>query len=109
MSAIRAINLKPIQDDRYHCLRVSGLVRQLRQDVQLFGFSISSTDLDGDIAGSPLVMGQPSRRECAVAKLVNDAVAVLETVVDVNRMVAVVFVVFNVFDILDIVALEGGG
>lgn len=109
MSAIRAINLKPIQDNRDHCLRVSGLVRQLGQDVQLFCFSISSTDLDGDIAGSPLVMGQPSRRECAVAKLVNDAVAVLETVVDVNRMVAVSFVVFNVFDILDIVVLEGGG
>lgn len=44
-----------------------------------------------------------------MTKLVNDAVAVLETVVDVNRMVAVGFVVFNVFDILDGVVLEGGG
>lgn len=57
MGAIRAINLKSIQDDRYNCLRVSGLVRQLGQDVQLFGFSISSADFDGDIAGSLLVMG----------------------------------------------------
>jgi hypothetical protein len=81
MDAIGTLNFETVKNSwdeiRPNSSFLQGNLSQTQQRVSLLLNRVSSTNFDRNILGSLFVSGEPYRRECAVAKLVHDAVALV--------------------------------